>query len=326
MKGTKMRHRNALFYLILASIIPLTFVLSGCPADETMMVVPPTDIAGVTYFGAFSASETSIGLVWTPSPDENSSEVLNPAYTVKVNNATGTQIQTVTAVKGQTTATITNLTEGAIYTFVISMNVASTAVTDDSSIVQWSPAKRRDTEGGTTAPIQVFETASSSFPSGLDLYSSTIDGPQTLSLLGSSNSLIDLFVYTDMASQDLIIRSAHLSGVIPTPRTTFFSTEVDNSDDLDFDRSAPPDASTYSTSAVTISGATSGATTGKIIWGRTQENNYFRLLVMRNNTSLVFGSSPDRFLTVRVSYQSVSGVPFAKPVNPEPDDPTFGRR
>ena len=321
-----MVRRNPSWFLKLTLLIPMIIVLSGCPADETMMVVPPTDIAGVTYFGAFSASETSIGLVWTPSPDENSSEVLNPAYTIKVNNAGGTQIQTVTAVKGQTTTNITGLAEGTIYTFIVSMNVASTAVTNDSSVVQWSPAKRRDNEGGTTAPIQVFETASTSFPSGLDLYSSTIDGPQTLSLVGSSNVLIDLFVYTDMASQDLIIRSAHLSAVIPTPRTTFFSTEVDNSDDLDFDRSAPPDASTYSTSAVTISGSTSGATTGKVIWGRTQENNYFRLLVMRNNTSLVFGSSPDRFLTVRVSYQSVAGVPFAKPVNREPDDPAFGRR
>jgi hypothetical protein len=317
---------NASQLLILAFLLPLMVVLSGCPEDETMMVTPPTDIAGVTYFGAYSASETSIGLVWTPSPDESSSEVLNPAYTIKVNDGGGTQIQTVTAVKGQTTATITGLTEGTVYTFVISMNIAETAVSDDSSTVQWSPAKRRDNEGGTTTPIQVFETASSSFPSGLDVYSSAIDGPQTLTITGSSNSLIDLFVYTDMASQDLIIRSAHLSTVIPTPRTTFFSTEMDDSDGLDFDRGAPPDASTYSTSAVTISGSSSGATTGKIIWGRTQENNYFRLLVMRNNASLVFGTSPDRFLTVRISYQSVAGVPFAKPIHPEPDDPTFDGR
>jgi hypothetical protein len=132
--------------------------------------------------------------------------------------------------------------------------------------------------------------------------------------------LIDLYVYTDPLSQDLIIRSAHLSSVIPTPKTTFFSTEIDDSDDLMFDRPLPPDAGTYSTAAVTISGSATGATTGKIIYGRTQENNYFRLLVLRNGTSLVFGVSPDRFLTVQISYQSVSGVPYARPVNRENDE------
>jgi hypothetical protein len=285
-----------------------------------------TDIAGVPYLGAFSMSETQVGLVWTPSPDEGSSEVLNPAYTIDVRDNLGTSLQTLTAVKGFTTATVSSLTEGTIYTFVVTVNVAATAESDDSAVVVWSPAKRRDTEGGTAAPIQVFETASVSFPSGLDIFSATIDGPQTLSLTGTSNSLIDFFVYTDPGSDDLIIRSAHLSTVIPTPRTTFFSTEIDDSDDLNFDRTASPDVATYSTSAVTISGAASGATTGKIIWGKTQEDNYFRILVMRNNASLVFGASPDRFLTLVVSYQSVSGVPFAKPVNREPDHPEYGRR
>jgi hypothetical protein len=279
----------------------------------------PTDIAGVPYFGAFSSNETTVGLVWTPSPDESSTEVQNPAYLVKVKDAAGNVIQALTAVKGQTTINATSLTEGTIYTFVISMSIAATAVTDDSASVMWSPAKRRDTEGGTTAPIQVFETASTTFPSGLDVYSSTIDGPQTISLLSPMNSLIDLYVYTEPGTQDLIIRSAHLSSAILTPKTTFFSTEMEDSDDLDFDRAIPPDASTYSTSAITISGAASGATAGKIIYGRTQENNYFRLLIMRNNASLVFGVSPDRFLTVRISYQSVSGVPYARPVNREND-------
>jgi hypothetical protein len=319
MKGTAMKAHPKI--LIVACLGALTLVLSGCPEDEVTTVEPPTNIEGVPYLGAYSANETSVGLVWEPSPDESSSEVLNPAYTIKVKDPGGVTLQTLTAVKGQTSATVVGLTEGTIYTFVVTMNIAATAVTDDSASVQWSPAKRRETEGGTNAPIQVFETASTSFPSGLDIYSAAIDGPQTLSLLGSSNSLIDLFVFTDTASTDLIIRSAHLSGVIPTPKTTFFSTEVDESDNLEFDRSAPPDASTYSTSAVTISGATSGITSGRIIYGRTQENNYFRLLVMRNNASLVFGTSPDRFLTLRISYQSVAGVQFAKPINPEPDDP-----
>ena len=312
-----MKKQSLLSILSLVSIFTVSLWLTACE-EETTEPPGPTDIAGPSYIGAYSENETTVGIVWTASVDEANAEVLNPAYRINVKDAAGNVLQSLTAVKGATDPqmSITGLTEGTVYSFTISMIVASTAVTDDSVTVMWSPAKRMAMEG--SLPIRVYETTSTTFFSGLDIYSATIDGPQTLSLTGGSNSLIDLFVFTDPLSQDLIIRSAHLSTVIPTPKTTFFSTEIDESDDLQFDNAIPPDASTYSTSAVTISG-TDVATTGRIIYGRTQENNYFRLLIVRNSTSLLFGLSPDRYLTVVISYQSVAGVPYARPVNREHD-------
>ncbi len=277
-------------------------VLVGC--DNSDDPTGPTAIVGPANLQAYSASETSVALGWTLSPDESRSEVPNPAYTIRVKDTTGGLLQTLTAVKGQATLTVTGLTEGTVYVFVIRLNVSGV---NDSSSVRWSPAKRRDTEG--SAPIQVFETASTSFPSGLDVFNGGSNGPVTFSLTGASNGLIDLYVFTDPTSQDLLIRSASLSSVIGVPKVTFFSTTSRNADDLNNLQSTPPATSTYSTLELRVSSA--AVTAGKIFYGRTQENNYFRLLVLRNGTSLIFGSGSDRFLTFKISYQGTAGNPYA---------------
>jgi len=304
--------KTIMFYCVLGLAILMGAILVGCDSSDDPAAPPATTIAGPTNLRAYSASETSVGLAWVASADENSSSVLNPAYTIRVKDSAGANIlQTVTAVKGQTSLIVSGLTEGAVYRFVAKTNVASGAVTNDSVTVRWAPAKRREGEGTSTTPIQVFETASS-FPSGLDVFNTTSNGPVTYSITGANNSLVDLYVATDASSQDLLVRSASLS-TIGTPKTTFFSTVTHNADDLNDPQVAPPDASTFSTLEVRISGAATGATTGKILWGRTQENNYFRILVERNGASLFFGSSPDRFLKAKISYQSVPGVIYARP-------------
>ncbi|MFN0159472.1 MAG: fibronectin type III domain-containing protein [Bacteroidota bacterium] len=278
----------------------------GCESDDPTGS-GDTAIAGPSSLLAYSATETSVGLAWTLSPDEGRTDVPNPSYTIRVKDTTGVLLSTLTAVKGQSTLTVTGLTEGTVYLFVIRLNVNAGVVSNDSSSVRWSPAKRRETEG--SAPIQVFETASSSFPSGLDVFSAGSNGPVTLSLTGGSNSLIDLYVFTEVGTSDLLIRSASLSSVIGTPKITLFSTTSQNADDLNSPQAAPPAPATYSTLELRVSAA--AVTVGKIFFGRTQENNYFRLQVVRNSGSLIFGSSPDRFLTVRISYQSTAGNPYA---------------
>lgn len=306
--------RRFIHLLVAMLAVSLVFV-SGCDEEEEGPTTPgQTTIRPASNPQAFSASSTSVGVAWTASPDESSSDVLNPAYRIIARDTLGSS-SVLTAVKGQSTVTFTGLVEGRVYTFSIKVLVGAGAVSNDSVTVKWAPAKRRNGEGTGSTPIQVFETASSSFPSGLDVYSSTEDGPVTRSLTGATNSLIDLFVFTDTGSSDLLIRSAHLSSVISTPKTTFFSTVSVNADDLDNPQSAPPDPSTYSIAEVRI--ASGASATGRIIYGRTQEGNYFRLLVVRTGGTLVQGTSPDRFLTFRVSYQSVTGVIYSRPIHLE---------
>ncbi|MGA9115794.1 MAG: hypothetical protein WB626_03370 [Bacteroidota bacterium] len=299
--------KHTFFFAVFALAAALVLGVAGCDTSDETVTPPTTTIAGPTNFRAYSAGDSSVGLSWTASVDESKTEVLNPAYTVRAKDTSGTLVRTQTAVKGISEITVTGLTGGTIYDFVIRMNVASGAVSNDSLVIRWSPARRRDTELG--APIQVFETASPTFPSGLDIFSNSSNGPVTLSMTGVSNSQIDVFVFTDPGSSDLLIRSASLSTVIPTPRTTFFSTVSRNAETLNDPQATPPDPATYSTLVVTVPAA--AATTGKIFYGKTQDNNYFRLLVTRSGASLISGTSPDRFITVKVSYQGEAGNPYA---------------
>jgi len=302
---------SSIRFLITISLVCLTgLALSGCENTEDLGTSPnQIVIAGPSNLKAFSLDSTSVGLTWNLSPDELMAEVKNPAYQINARDSIGNMFL-ITAVKGQSSATFPNLREGRVYTFVIRILVDSTAASTDSSVVRWAPAKRREREGN--APIQIFESASASFPSGLDVFSASANGPVTLAISGASNALIDLFVFTESGSQDLLIRSASQSTVIQVPKTTFFSTLSIDGDDLNDAQSAPPAISTYSQLELRIQASTN-ITVGRIFFGRTQENNFFRILVIRNNNSLIFGSSPDRFITVKISYQGTAGVPFAKP-------------
>jgi hypothetical protein len=289
--------------------------LAACNKSEDTTTAPQAVVvAGPSNLRAYSVDSTRVGLMWTVSVDEAKTEL--QSYALSVTDTFRTPATALTAVKGQTSLTVSGLTEGTIYIFTLKANVASGAVTNDSATVRWSPAKRMETEGA--APIQVFETADPSHPSGLDVYSSTVNGPVTRSLTGLTNSLIDVYVATLTTSQDLEVRSASLSTSIGTGKITTFSTETADVNDLNANpRPAPPDAATYSVLKVTVPSA--AAATGRITWGKTQEGNYFRMLVVSNGTSLISGPTGQRFITVKLSYQSKAGVPYARPLIHEPD-------
>ena len=57
-----------------------------------------------------------------------------------------------------------------------------------------------------------------------------------------------------------------------------------------------------------------GVTNSRLYWGRTNDGNYFRMLVVNNGTSLISGPNGSRFVTVKLSYQRAAGNPYARPV------------
>jgi hypothetical protein len=285
---------------------------SGCDKNEGSTGPITIIIAGATNFRAYSLDSSRVGLMWTASVDEARSELLN--YRISVRDTSGNPLQQLTAVKGQTSAIVAGLTEGTIYVFVIRPNVTTGTAQNDSATVRWSPAKRFDFEGGTSsAPIQVFETADPNRPSGLDVYSSTVNGPVTRSLTSApGNALIDFFVATLSSSQDLEIRSASLSSSIPQGRVTTFDQTFTSANSLNENgRTTPPDQTAYTSLVLTIPAG--GVASGRIYWGKTQEGNVFRMLIVNNGGVLVSGPAGQRFLTFVISYQSRAGVPYARP-------------
>ncbi len=289
----------------------LVATLGGCTKNNESSTGPGPGtgaVAGPSNLRAYSVDSSRVGLTWALSVDESRPELLN--YEVTVNDTAGGIRLTLSAVKGQSSMQVSALQNGVVYDFTIRAIVASGSTTHDSSTVRWSPALRLEFEGS-SSPIQVFETADPAHPSGLDLYSSPAGGPVTRFMtVAPGNALIDLYVDTLSGSQDLMIRSASQSTVIPNGRITIFSSDTTNTNDLSTNpRVAPPQSSTFSTLVMRVPAA--GASTGKIIWGKTQDGNYFRLLIVYNGTSLISGPSGHRFLTFKISYQSVVGNPYA---------------
>lgn len=308
-----MRPRKLIVNAVVLATVALGGMWLGCNSSDNGTNPPPseTTIAGPSHLRAYSVDSTSVGLTWSVSTQEADTNLIN--YLLAIRDTLGNSRPSLTFVKGTAGTVVTGLQEGVVYVFTIRANVTSGAISNDSSTVRWSPAKRLDSEAG--APINVFETADQNHPSGLDIYSPSSDGPVTRSLTGAGNQLIDVFVETQSGSSDLKINSASLSNVIPAPQriTSFCPDSVTSSNDLNTDpRLTPPPASSFSTLSITV--PASGATNGRIYWGKTNDGNYFRMLIVYNGTSLISGPTGQRFITVKLSYQRTAGNPYARPI------------
>jgi hypothetical protein len=252
-----------------------------------------------------------VGLAWTPTPDASLAEFQDYEITVRRGS---TLEQTVTAAKNATGTQVNSLIEGNIYTFeVVARAAASSNYTNSPMVsIEWSPAKRLENEQGLPAPIKVYETSSSSsFASGLIFYRASMGAPHTVSIVGADSSLIDVYVKTE-AGNAVSLNSS--SVFRPGRRITRFSTTVRNDSTLNNPQALPPDTSTFNNFSILIDSLASA--TSKIYYFKGNDGNYGRILVERNpaNGTLIWGSSPEQYLSMRLSYQSVPFNPYAKSV------------
>jgi hypothetical protein len=75
---------------------------------------------------------------------------------------------------------------------------------------------------------------------------------------------------------------------------------------LDDPAGAPPDTSTYVPENRSILIDNGAVSTSRILFFRSNDGNFGRLLVKRqSNGTLIGGTSPDRFLDLEVSYQPI---------------------
>ena len=276
---------------------------------------PTTKLQFVTNLRAYSASAISVGLTWTASTDAANGEFLEHQIKVKVDTTT---IQTVTAATNATSATLAGLIEGTIYTFdvvLVAKPGAQTYINSDPSTVRWAPASRFSTEGG--AAIDVFEIRSATGGSGIQFFNSGTAGPRVLSIGSGAGfqGVIDALVDTTRPGGVIVLESAHLNPLlVGQARVTEFSNGEGSADSLNIGQSAPPDTSTYHNNySVTI--GTQAVAAGKIVYARTSDGNYVRILIKRDPVSqtLLFNTSPNRRIRVEISYQRTPGVIYAKP-------------
>ena len=300
-------HKAKFFFVIV--VAGLVVFQLGCKKDDTTGP-GATKIRSISSLQAYSKSLTEVGLSWSASPDAAYGS--GHSVAVKLGSAT---VTTITVPIGQSSTVVTGLTEGLIYTFSIVVTASSSDYTDsDPASIQWSPARRITTDL-TLPEIKVYETASSSFPSGLIFFVSSSNSSKTVSIAnpGADSLLIDAYARTESGSSSLTLRSAHLFRA--TWRITRFSSVSRNAASLDDPQAAPPDSTTYSSSNTSITIGSSAVTSSQVYYFKGNDGNYGRILVRQNpsDNTLIWGSSPDRYLNVQISYQTVPYNPYARP-------------
>jgi hypothetical protein len=138
-------------------------------------------------------------------------------------------------------------------------------------------------------------------------------GPKTVSLAnpGSDALLIDLYVRAEAGSA-VSIRSAHLYNA--GWRFTRFSDTTRAVNSLNDPRAIPPDSTTYSLSNTSRTIDSVAASTSRIYYFKGDNGNYGRILVKRNpgNGTLIWGSSPEQYMNIEISYQTQPYNPFSK--------------
>lgn len=270
---------------------------------------------------SFSVSNTSIGLKWTKSANENHPDFLN--YVIKVAKPNKAVVQEITVSKGTDSIIVTGLENGVIYTSEITAYASPTSLVftaSEPTKIKWAPAWRF--EDFDSKPITLFETTNTvtlatDTTSGLISFDPANNKARPTKLLIADSALIDLYVFTVPDTLDrknrVSIRSSHMFRA--TRRTTRFSTISLNDETLNKPQIAPPDTGTYSLSAILIDSVASPSS--KIFYFRTKLKTYGRLLVLRNpdNGTLIWGTSPRQYLVVKVSYQSVGENIYSKTKN-----------
>jgi len=297
----------------IATLLAVAMVMiGGCSKEENTLVYNKTKLRGVTNLRAFSAGANSVGLLWSATPDTSNSQFSSIRVTAKVGNAEWSSI-TVPRTTFESVVIMDFLNEGTVYTFevVCVANAGSANYTDSDPVrISWAPARRLNGD----IAVKVYEVSAPD-SNGLQLFDGI--GPHVLSArVPAFQPIIDV-VIDSTASGIVIMKSAHLNRFGGGTRRTKFSTFDTLANSFNYARFAPPDPSTYVRDSIFIGPEI--ITSGRVYYVLTQDGNYARILLEKNSPtpgepgSLLFGQAPNRYLRVRVSYQTSPGVIYAKP-------------
>lgn len=260
--------------------------------------------AGPSDAMATSKSSTSIIVKWTPSTDAN--VVKHMVYIYQGSNLLNAYP---TADKTTDRMTITGLTEGTVYTFTIkAVNSANLTSTDNVS-VNWSPASRFYDD----QVIKMYETDSDN-PSGIELFDPTSNGPAVRSV--TDRSKVNIAINTKGGGLLLQCGSAIDVGSGTAPVTEMYEDFYYLQSSLDeIFESVALNSFKYSAASVNLLSNNINQYAGFIV--RTKEPgqtdyNYAKLFFKKVGGSFLQGTAPNRYVECVISYQKVTGVPYAR--------------
>lgn len=287
---------------------PITVVVGSSTSNGKNFNVPSANPA--TGLKATSISDTEVALMWTLSTDESNASF--QGYWLYVYPEGGNAGTPIAIPKAVNKFNVTGLDEGVIYNFdlhaVIDYN--GNTMLSPKATVKWSPAVRFNININDDV-IKLYESAATT-GSGLALYDATGKAPKTLTVTNGANW--DLGLYTTGgvlqfgSAKSILDKYSSFSGTAKKCEMGSEYYDVASLNDV-YDSQA---LSTKSFSEKFFDLATIGTTNNAVFIVRTNAPswNYAKVMVL-NKGGFLQGTSPNRYIEVVVSYQSVQGVPYA---------------
>jgi len=293
----------ALFAIILAACSDTT----TSPAVDTRTPGKPDSAMATT------TNDSTINLKWKASIDENDTAFVG--YIVKMTGDNGTTaIDTVS--KHFNPLKVTGLNAGVIYTFEIS-SLFKNGNSSASTVISWSPAYRFTKSAEGASSIKLYETTSK-LGSGIDAYDSNLKGPKTLTVANGEFWTLGL----DTRNDKVIIASPSLINYNypSTPGYTEISQDYWDTPSLDviYDSQALNyNENKFSPLSINLNDLTSSLSTNLVLIIRTKESgendwHYAKVMIKKVNGEWLQGNSPNRYVEVKISYQTKANVPYAK--------------
>ncbi len=258
---------------------------------------------------AFSVDDSTVAVYWSPSKNEDLS--VFDKYRVTALDDTGAVVVIAsTATSRDTSIEISGLAGGRIYRMSIVATVVATAsgyTESQPAVITWAPAPRFNAD--TSGLLRLYETIGYPDSSGLIVFDTTLGGPRRMSLVAPGrDSLYMDFVVTSLGTPMYIGTAEYYNA---SWRRSRFSTVIDFGSSLDYPRSSPPDTSTYTQTFIEVPNSLVSASA--IVYFRTQEGNYGRMLLRRDPSKgiIIWGAYPYRYLTLELSYQTKPDIPYS---------------
>ncbi|MGB9702534.1 MAG: fibronectin type III domain-containing protein [Candidatus Kapaibacteriota bacterium] len=252
-----------------------------------------------------SSKDGSVMLKWTASTSESNS--LFAGYVLKITG--GTPMAPIALTSAQNPYEVKGLENGVEYTFSLQAKYTNDSLSTPVTI-KWSPATRF-TLNENDAPIRVYETASS-FGSGLVIFNPSTEAPKTAKVADGANWTLGLYT----KNGDLKIGSPKLLDYSygSTPGTVEIADVISGVNSIeDVYDSQALNAKNFSEKVIDLKQYSSNIVlilrhhqTGKTDW------NYAKVLVKYTGGAFLQGTADNRYVELIISYQKVTGMPYAK--------------
>jgi len=295
-------------FSLLAFLSLSTLIFTACEEDTDDPVTSDKPIPSApTNLRATSISATEVLLKWDKSASHDSSWFDGYELTV-----TGGNPMTPIKIGKTDNYKVSGLQEGVVYTFTLKSVNSDNKTSTGSTSVTWSPASRFETDD---IRMYVFESQNGS---GLTIYGEN-NKPENLKASEKTKWHLGLDNRTPGALFFGPASQIDIGTGTPTDKVEIADTYWETNTLDNIFETAALNTLNFAESRINLleldNGQTGLAFVVRILRQGQTNYNYAKVLVERGSGGFLQGSGNDRYIKMKISYQKVAGVPYAKTSN-----------